>query len=72
MIIGPDLSAIKKFKENFERIFKIKNLREIKKILNIKIIRNRSNRTIFLNQLSYISKIVSDLKMKQDSHKSVK
>jgi hypothetical protein len=38
MIIGPDLSAVKKFKKNFKRIFKIKNLKEIKKILNIKII----------------------------------
>jgi hypothetical protein len=37
MIIDPDLSAVKKFKENFERIFKIKNLRKMKKILNIKI-----------------------------------
>jgi hypothetical protein len=49
MIIGPDLNAIKKFKKNFGRIFKIKDLEEIKKILNIKIIRNRPNRTIFLN-----------------------
>jgi hypothetical protein len=48
MIAGPDLSVIKKFKENFGRIFKIKNLEEMKKILNIKIIRNRPNRTIFL------------------------
>ena len=37
-IIDPDLNAIKKFKKNFKRIFKIKNLRKIKKILNIKII----------------------------------
>jgi hypothetical protein len=44
----------------------------MKKILNIKITRNRPNRIIFLNQSSYISKIVSNLKMKQDSHRSVK
>jgi hypothetical protein len=49
MTTGPDLSVIKKFKENFERIFKIKNLEKIKKILNIKITRNRPNRTIFFN-----------------------
>jgi hypothetical protein len=38
MIADLNLSAVKKFKKNFRRIFKIKDLREIKKILNIKII----------------------------------
>jgi hypothetical protein len=49
MIVDPDLSAVKKFKKNFGRIFKIKDLGEMKKILDIKITRNRPNRIIFLN-----------------------
>jgi hypothetical protein len=44
----------------------------MKKILSIKITRNRSDRIIFLNQSSYILKIVSDLKMKQELHRAVK
>jgi hypothetical protein len=44
----------------------------MKKIFGIKITRNRPNRIIFLNQSLYISKIVFDLKMKQDSHRLVK
>jgi TnpA family transposase len=48
-IVRPDLSQVKKFKKDFEYIFKIKDLGEIKKILNIKITRNRFNRIIFFN-----------------------
>jgi hypothetical protein len=48
-IIGPNLSKIIKFKKAFGEIFKIKNLEKIKKILNIKITRNRRERILFLN-----------------------
>ncbi len=44
----------------------------MKKILGIKIRRNRSERTLFLNQSAYIEKMLSDLKMEQDSHRPVK
>jgi hypothetical protein len=36
-----NLSDIKKFKTEFDKIFKIKNLKKLKKILNIKIRWNR-------------------------------
>jgi hypothetical protein len=40
-IVKCNLANIKEFKEAFRRIFKIKDLREIKKILRIKITYNR-------------------------------
>jgi hypothetical protein len=48
-IIDPNLSEIIKFKKAFGEIFKIKDLGEMKKILNIKITRNRRKRTLFFN-----------------------
>jgi len=70
-IVGPNLSEIVEFKRAFGQIFKIKNLGEMKKILDIKITRNRRERTLFLSQETYIDKMISDLKMEQDSHRAV-
>lgn len=70
-IAGPNLPEIIEFKRAFGQIFKIKDLGEMKKILGIKITRNRRERTLFLSQEAYIDKIISDLKMEQDSHKAV-
>ena len=49
IIISHKQSDIKKFKKDFDEIFKTKNLKEIKKILNIKVTRNRHQRTLYLN-----------------------
>jgi len=70
-IAGPNLSEIVEFKRAFGQIFKIKDLGEMKKILGIKITRNRRERTLFLSQEAYIDKMISDLKMEQDSHRAV-
>jgi hypothetical protein len=43
----------------------------MKKILGIKITRNRRERTLFISQEAYIDKMISDLKIKQDSHRAV-
>jgi hypothetical protein len=64
IIVGLNLFKIIKFKRAFGGIFKIKDLRKIKKIFNIKITRNRRKRILFFNQQAYIDKMISDLKMK--------
>jgi hypothetical protein len=71
-IAGRTLSDVEEFKTEFGNIFKIKDLGELKKILDIKIYRNRLKRTLFLSQSVYIEKMLSDLKMKEDSHRSIR
>ena len=44
----------------------------MKKILNIKIIKNRKNRLLRMNQTHYLKKILNDLKMKTERHKFIK
>ena len=56
------------FKNEFQKIFKIKNLRKIKKIFDIKIIRDRKRRTIRMNQFYYLNEIFDELHMIADKH----
>ena len=65
------LEQVSWFKVEFDKIFKVKNLREIKKILNIKIIKDRKNRLLRMNQTHYFKKILNDLKMKTERHKFI-
>ena len=59
------------FKRNFAYIFYIKDLREIKRILNIRVTYNRHKRTLYLDQLIYINKIMSKLHIEKDTYKSI-
>ena len=56
-IASPSKKKIKWFKKEFVKIFKIKDLRELKKIFDIKIEKDRANKTIKLSQIIYIKKI---------------
>ena len=57
------------FKTQFVKAFKIKILRELKKILEIKIERDRANRVIRLSQIMYIRKILQGLNMEKNKHR---
>ena len=60
------------FKSEFQKIFKIKNLREMKKILGINITCNRKVRTLCMNQSHYLNNVLEQLDMRSDKHCSTK
>ena len=61
LILTPTVVLIEQLKEQLSTRFRIKDLGEISYYLNIKIKRNRYNRTIYINQASYINKILTKL-----------
>ena len=56
-IISSLKKKIKWFKKEFVKAFKIKNLRELKKIFDIEIEKDRANKIIRLSQIIYVKKI---------------
>ena len=68
VIVTKKLTKVQWFKIKITETYKTKNLGEIKKILGIKVIRNRKKRTITLNQTAYVDKIIKSLSIKTDKH----
>ena len=60
-IVSPSKKEIKWFKKKFVKIFKIKDLRKLKKIFDIKIEKDRANKIIKLSQIIYVKKIFQEL-----------
>ena len=56
------------FKKEFAKIFKIKDLGEMKKILGIKITRVRKNRSLRMDQSHYLEEVLDRLNMRPDKH----
>jgi len=52
-------------------MFKVKNLREIQKILDIQVIHNCKMRILHLNQTHYINKILKNLHMQFNKHRVI-
>ena len=52
-------------------MFKIKNLKKMKKIFDIRITRNRKNRLFRMNQIHYLIEILNELNMKIERHKII-
>ena len=71
-VVVKSLEQIKWFKNEFQKKFKIKNLRKMKKILDIKIIRDRKKRIIRLNQTHYLNEMLNELHMNIDKHERTK
>ena len=71
-IVCKILEHVRWFKQAFSERFKIKDLGEISKILGIRITRDRSKRTLTIDQGEYIRKVMKDLNMKQDGHRKTK
>jgi len=70
IIIFKSLSNIKWFKHEFQCVFKVKNLKEMKKILNIQITCNRKTWILWMNQTHYLHDVLERLNMRQDKHKT--
>ena len=66
------ISAIIWFKQSLVTAFKVKNLRETQKILDIWIICNCKRWTLCMNQTHYIKKMLQDFNMSSDKHKCTK
>lgn len=66
------LSQVQWFKNEFQKAFKIKDLGEMKKILGIRITRNRKKRTLRMDQSHYLSEFLDELDMSTDKHEKTK
>ena len=51
------------FKSSFKKLFKVKDLGEIEKILRVKITRNRSKRMIRMDQTSYLKMVLERMEI---------
>ena len=63
IIVAQLIDNINWFKCKFQKIFKIKNLKEIKRILNIRITCDRKVKTLCLNQSYYVNEMLDKLQM---------
>ena len=59
------------FKSSFKKLFKVKDLGEIEKILGVKITRNRSKRTIRMDQTSYLKMVLERIDIEYDKYKLI-
>ena len=57
-IAGPHITDVIWFKKAIAQKYKIKGLGEIKKIVGIRVIRDRPNRTLHLDQEVYLEKVL--------------
>ena len=60
------------FKSTFKRLFKVKDLGEIEKILSVKVIRNRSKRIIRIDQTSYLKIFFERIEIEYNKYKPTK
>ena len=68
VIVARRLTKVQWFKIKIAEAYKIKDLGEIRKILGIKVIRNRKKRTITLDQTAYVDKMIKSLSIETDKH----
>jgi hypothetical protein len=66
LIASKQIENINWFKTEFAKVFKIKDLGEVKKILGVQVIRDRKKRIVKLDQAHYIREILSMYSMQQD------
>ena len=72
VIAAKELSSISWFKKKLSKIFKTKDLGEINKVLGIKIIRDRKNRILTIDQLRYINKVLNYAGITYEKHAKTK
>ena len=60
LILGRSLGAVSAFKEQFGKMYKIKDLKEVRTFLGLEVTRDRASRTLTISQKSYALKLVDD------------
>ena len=71
-VAAQSMQQVNWFKNEFKKVFKIKDLGEIDKILGIRITRNRKARTLRIDQSHYLSEVLDSLHMNADKHERTK
>ena len=69
VVVSAVTSAVTWFKESLAAVFKVKNLRETQKILDIQITCDCKRWTLCMDQTHYVKKMLQDLHMETDKHK---
>ena len=69
VVISTAILTVIWFKQSLVAAFKVKDLREMQKILDIWITHNCKRWTLCMNQTHYVKKILQDLHMETDKHK---
>ena len=60
------------FKLSFKRLFKVKDLGEIEKILSVKVTGNRSKKVIRIDQISYLKIVLERIEIEYNKYKPTK
>ena len=63
LIVGSNMAEIKKLKKQLSMEFAMKDLRAVKQILGMRIVRDRTVGTVELSQEGYIQKVLSRFNM---------
>ncbi len=71
VMTSANLPHILWFKQALVSVFKVKNLRETQKILDIWVTHNHKMRTLCLNQIHYVNKVLKNLHMWPDKHRVI-
>ena len=69
VIVSAAISVIIWFKQSLAAAFKVKDLKEMQKILDIQITCNCKRWTLHMNQTHYVEKMLQDFHMETDKHK---
>lgn len=57
LIVGRNISRIDMLKEQLSKSFTVKNLGLAKKILGIRLVRNRASKKLYMSQEQYLEKV---------------
>ena len=69
LIAAPDLDRVSAFKTSFGRRFKMKDLRDVSRIVGIDVSRDRQMRTLSLSQAHYVDNIMADSGMTESRNR---
>jgi hypothetical protein len=72
LLVCKSLDHIQWFKDAFRMIFKIKDLREVEKVLRVKVSRDRVSGTLRLGQTHYAREVLNRLSMDKDKESPTK
>lgn len=65
-IAGKDIENVLWFKDSLSKVFKIKDLGEVNKVLGVRVVRNREKGTLRLDQTHYVEDVLDRLHMAKE------
>lgn len=67
LLLGADQALISEIKQSFSQRFKMKDLGEVTYFVGLEIARDRKNKSIFIHQSSYITKLLKRFQMEESN-----